>query len=100
MHPDEAAVPHGAAVDKGAVAHRDIFAQQHGPAGVAVEHRVILHVGILAKGQGAVVPAQHRPVPNARTGFQNHIAQHRGIGGHKGRAAVLGRFSTKGNDHC
>jgi len=44
MHPDEAVVPHRAAVDEGAVAYGDVFAQNDLPAGVAVEHGVVLHI--------------------------------------------------------
>ena len=35
---------HRAAVDEGAVAYGDVFAQNDLPAGVAVEHGVVLHV--------------------------------------------------------
>ena len=54
MHPDEAVIPHRAAVDEGAVAYRDVFAQNDLPAGVAVEHGVVLHLSLIHiyKAQG------------------------------------------------
>ena len=100
VHPDEASVAHGAAVNERAVAHRHVFAQRHCAAGVAVQDCVVLHVGVLTKGQGAVVAPQHGSVPDAGAFLQHHVAQHRCVGGHKGRTAVLGRFSSKWDHHC
>ena len=100
MHPDEAAVAHGAPVHQRAVAHRDVFAQRHGPAHVAVQHGVVLHVGVLADGQSAVVAPQHGPVPDSGAGLQHHITLHGGVGGHEDCALVAGEFSTKRQEHC
>ena len=61
MHPDEAVVPHRAAVDEGAVAYCDVFAQNDLPAGVAVEHGVVLHVAVLAQYQRALVARSTAP---------------------------------------
>ena len=97
---DQGAVAHGATVYHSAVAHGDAAAQGHGPAYVAVQHGIVLHVAVLAEGQGTVVAAQHGPIPYGGAGFQNHIALHGGVGGHKGRAFVAGTFSTKGQEHC
>ena len=100
VHPDEAAIPYGAAVDKGAVPHRYIFAQSHFSAPVAVEHGVVLHIGIFADGQHPVIPPQYGTVPHRGTGLQHHISLHRGICRHKDGSFVPGSFSTKGQHHC
>ena len=57
MHSDEAAVPYRAPVHQRAVAYGDIPAQRHGPAHIAVQHGVVLHVGVLADDKLAVVAA-------------------------------------------
>ena len=100
MHPDQGAVAHGAAVYHGAVAYGDVFAQGHRPTNVAVQHGIVLHVAVLAEGQGTVVAAQHGPIPYGGAGLQDHIALHGGVGSHKGRAFIAGTFSTKGQEHC
>ena len=41
------------------MAHGDVPAQRHGPAHIAVQHGVVLHVGVLADDKLAVVAAQH-----------------------------------------
>ena len=69
VHPDEAAVPYGAAVHQCAVPYRDVFAKGHAAADVAVQHRVVLYVAVFADGQCAVIPAQHRAVPDGGAGL-------------------------------
>ena len=71
-----------------------------GRCGDYVQHGVILHVGVFANGQSAVVAAQHGPVPHRGTGFQDHIALHGGVGRYKSSPLVAGNFSTKGQKHC
>ncbi len=100
MHPDEAVVPHRAAVDEGAVAYRDIFAQNDLPAGVAVEHGVVLHVAVFSQHQRALVGPQYSPVPDVHAPAQRHVAQYRRIRCHKDSALIPGYFSTKGEHHC
>ena len=100
VHSDEAAIPYRAPVHQRAVAHSDVPAQRHGPAHIAVQHGIILHVGVFANGQSAVVAAQHGPVPHRGTGFQDHIALHGGVGRYKSSPLVAGNFSTKGQKHC
>ena len=100
VHPDQGTVSHGAPVDKGTVAHGHIFAQRDRPARVTVEHRIVLHIGVLAQGQGAVVPAQNRAIPDRGARPQHHITQHRGVGCHEHRTLVPGNFSTKRQQHC
>ena len=52
-----------------AVPYRDVFAKGHAAADVAVQHRVILYIAVFADGQRAVIPAQHRTVPDGGTGL-------------------------------
>ena len=100
MHPDEAVVPHRAAVDEGAVAYGDVFAQNDLPAGVAVEHGVVLHIAVFAQHQRALIGPQYSPVPDVHAPAQCHVAQHRRIRRHKDSALIPGHFSTKGEHHC
>ena len=100
MHSDEAAIPYRAPVHQRAVAHGDAFAQRYSTAHIAVQHGIILHVGVFANGQSAVVAAQHGPVPHRGTGFQDHIALHGGVGRNERSPLVAGNFSTKGQKHC
>ena len=69
VHPDQTAVPYGAAVHQCAVPYRDVFAKGHAAANVAVQHRVVLHVAVFADGQRAVIAAQHRAVPDGGAGL-------------------------------
>ena len=100
MHSDQAAVPYRAPVHKGTVAHGDVFAQHYSTAYITVQHGIILHVGVFANGQSAVVATQHGTVPHRGTGFQDHIALHGGVGRYKSGSLVAGNFSTKGQKHC
>ena len=100
VHSDEAAIPYRAPVHQRAVAHGDAFAQHYSTAHITVQHGVILHVGVFANGQSAVVAAQHGPVPHRGTGFQDHISLHGGVGRNERSSLVAGNFSTKGQKHC
>ena len=100
VHSDEAAIPYRAPVHQRAVAHSDVPAQRHGPAHIAVQHGVVLHVGVLADDKLAVVAAQHCTVPHRGTGFEDHIALHGGVGRNERSPLIAGNFSTKGQKHC
>ena len=87
------------AVDDGAVAYRDVFAQNDLSAGVAVEHGVVLHIAVLAQHQRALVCPQYSSVPDIHAPAQCHVAQYRLIRRHKDRTLIPGQISTKGEHH-
>ena len=93
VHPNQGTVSHGAPVDKGTVAHGHVFAQRDRPARITVEHRIILHIGVLAQGQGAVVPAQTEE-PGPSTTSPSTVA----LGATNTAPLSRGTFPPKGNN--
>ncbi len=83
------------------MAYRDVFAQNDLPAGVAVEHGVVLHIAVFAQYQRALVGPQYAPYQMFTPLPSVTFAQYRRHSpGHKDSALIPGHFSTKGEHHC
>src|SRR5918998_131755 len=75
-HPDQAPVPHLAAVDDGVVPDHAPLPDRRREPGVGVEDAAVLDVRPRADPDRLRVPAQHSPVPDTRALPEVHLADH------------------------
>src|SRR5439155_11092733 len=76
LHADRAAVANRAAVQHRLVAHGDVRANRHRVTRVDVQHRAVLHVGVVAYCDCIVVATDHRARPHAGLFAQANLADY------------------------
>ena len=75
-HADHAAIFHGATVEDHPVSDRDAIANPAGVAGIGMNHRQVLNVGLVADRDRFGIPANHGVIPDARIAADRDVAEH------------------------
>ena len=75
-------------------------AHGHGEPIVAVEHGVVLDVGVPSDPDGGLIPPEHRAVPEAGAGLHGHLSHHNSGLRHPGGRINLRPEIAIGLQHC
>ena len=94
-HADKNFIADFARVDNRAVADRHPVTEHARKIIREMQHRVVLHVRVMAHDDAIDVAAQHRAIPDTRMCAERHIADDRGAAGDENFFAELGLFAEK-----
>src|SRR5690606_37287572 len=80
VHADQGVVADGAAMQHDFVADRDVLADFHRHARIHVQHRVFLHIAVVADLDDIVIRADHHAKPDTGVFTQHHGPDQGGVG--------------------